>query len=35
MHLFEIGREHANRWLQENYDSIGKKGTVDLQARYL
>jgi len=34
-HLFEIGREHANRWLQENYDSIGKKGTVDLQARYL
>ena len=35
MHLFEIGREHADKWLAENYDSIGEKGTVDLQARYL
>jgi NTE family protein len=35
IHLFEIGREHADKWLKENYDSIGKKGTVDLQARYL
>src|SRR5215467_2707862 len=35
MHLFEIGRERADKWLEENYDSIGHKGTVDLQARYL
>jgi NTE family protein len=34
-HLFDIGREHADKWLAENYDSIGTKGTVDLQARYL
>jgi NTE family protein len=34
-HLFEIGRERADKWLAENYDSIGAKGTVDLQARYL
>jgi NTE family protein len=34
-HLFEIGREHADKWLNENYDSLGTKGTVDLQARYL
>ena len=34
-HLFDIGRERADKWLEENYDSIGVKGTVDLQARYL
>jgi len=34
-HLFDIGRERADQWLAENYDSIGAKGTVDLQARYL
>ena len=34
-HLFEVGRQHADKWLAENYDSIGVKGTVDLQARYL
>ena len=32
-HLFDIGRERADQWLAENYDSIGAKGTVDLQAR--
>ena len=35
VHLFELGRERADKWLEENYDSIGAKGTVDLQARYL
>jgi NTE family protein len=35
VHLFEIGREHADKWLEENYDAIGVKGTVDFQARYL
>jgi len=35
VHLFEIGHERADQWLAENYDSIGAKGTVDFQARYL
>jgi NTE family protein len=34
-HLFEIGRERADQWLAANYDSLGVKTTVDLQARYL
>jgi NTE family protein len=34
-YLFELGRERCDKWLAENYDSIGAKGTVDLQARYL
>jgi NTE family protein len=34
-YLFELGRERCDKWLAENYDSIGVKGTVDLQARYL
>jgi NTE family protein len=34
-HLFEIGRVRADKWLAENFDSIGNKSTVDLQARYL
>jgi hypothetical protein len=35
MHLFEIGRERADKWLAENFDSIGVKNSVDLQSRYL
>jgi NTE family protein len=34
-HLFEIGRDRADKWLAANFDSIGVKNTVDLQARYL
>jgi len=34
-HLFDIGRERADKWLEENYDAIGVKGTVDFQSRYL
>ena len=34
-HLFELGRQRCDKWLEDNYDSIGAKGTVDLQARYL
>jgi NTE family protein len=35
MHLFEIGRERADKWLAANYDKIGAETTVDLKARYL
>ena len=35
MHLFEIGRERADKWLAANYDRIGAETTVDLKARYL
>ena len=34
-HLFDIGRERADKWLAANFDSIGVKNTVDLQSRYL
>jgi NTE family protein len=35
MHLFEIGRERADKWLAANFDRIGTETTVDLKARYL
>jgi NTE family protein len=33
-HLFERGREYADAWLTENFDSIGVETTVDLKAEY-
>ncbi len=33
-HLFSIGRDAADRWLDENYKSIGKKSSVDLKAMF-
>ncbi len=35
MHLFEIGRERADKWIAANFDRIGAETTVDLKARYL
>jgi NTE family protein len=35
MHLFEIGRERADKWLTDNFDRVGVESTVDVQARYL
>jgi NTE family protein len=35
MHLFEIGRERADKWLAANYNQIGAETSVDLKARYL
>lgn len=29
-HLFWIGREAASRWLQDHFDELGKRSTVDL-----
>lgn len=34
-HLFEIGRERADKWLTDSFDRVGLASTVDVQARYL
>ena len=28
--LFDAGREHASAWLDQNYDTLGKRSTVDI-----
>jgi len=33
-HLFEIGRERADKWLAANFDRLGVESTVDLEAKY-
>jgi NTE family protein len=33
-HLYEMGRERADTWLQVNFDSIGVESTVDLTEKY-
>ncbi len=33
-HLFDIGRERADKWLAANYGQIGVESTVDLVAKY-
>src|SRR6202453_3897323 len=34
-HLFEIGRERADKWLRAHYGQLGKETTVDMQEKYL
>jgi NTE family protein len=34
MHLFELGRERADRWLSANFDHVGVETTVDLRSAY-
>ncbi len=34
-HLFEIGRERADKWLSAHYGLLGKETTVDMQEKYL
>lgn len=34
-HLRDVGRERAERWLDENFNAINKKTSVDLGAMYL
>ena len=34
MHLFKLGREHADAWLLANFDRIGVETTIDLKSRY-
>jgi hypothetical protein len=35
MHLHDIGRERADRWLKSNLGMIGIKSTVDVRGKYL
>jgi NTE family protein len=35
MHLHQIGRERADRWLGSHFDMLGVASTVDIQAAYL
>jgi NTE family protein len=34
-HLRDVGRERAERWLEDNFSSIGARTSVDLGAMYL
>jgi NTE family protein len=34
-HLRDDGREHAGRWLAENFDRLGRETTIDVAGRYL
>jgi NTE family protein len=34
-HLYRIGRERADEWLQSNFDRLGVQTTIDLQSKYL
>ena len=34
-YLFKAGRRCGKRWIEENYDNIGKKSTADLQSDYI
>jgi NTE family protein len=33
-HLHEVGRARAGEWLAANFSHLGKKATVDLDAKY-
>jgi NTE family protein len=35
MHLRDVGRESANRWLQTNFDKLGVESSIDLRAEFL
>ncbi|KOY88197.1 alpha/beta hydrolase [bacterium 336/3] len=34
-HLFQLGREYADKWLNENYDDIGQRSTCDIKETFL
>jgi NTE family protein len=33
-HLHDVGRRRAEEWLTENFDHLGERSTVDLEAKY-
>ena len=35
MHLFEEGRKTADKWIEKNYDFIGKKSTADVAEEFV
>jgi NTE family protein len=32
LHLHEVGRRVADDWLEENFDAIGQRSTLDLNS---
>lgn len=34
MHLFEIGRNTADQWLDKEFDSLGERSTIDLRSMF-
>jgi NTE family protein len=34
-HLRDQGREYADRWLEANFDRLGRESTVDIRNEYL
>jgi hypothetical protein len=34
-YLFNVGRERADKWLSDNFGSIGSKSTIDLDDKYM
>ncbi len=34
-HLRDIGRQHADAWLAQNFDRLGKESTIDIREQYL
>jgi NTE family protein len=34
-HLRDVGRHRAEQWLDENFEHIGQRSTIDMQAKYL
>jgi NTE family protein len=35
LHLKEIGRGVADRWLDAHHDAIGKRSTIDIREKFL
>ena len=35
LELKEVGRSHADAWLKENFDSIGRRSTININKTYL
>jgi NTE family protein len=35
LYLKRLGRETAERWLQENFAALGHRSTVDIQKKFL
>jgi len=35
LELKEVGRTHADAWLKEHYDSLGRRSTIDINQTYL
>ena len=33
-HLFDIGRRAADSWLEQHYDALGRRSTLDIRAMY-